>query len=70
MSSVPLIRWESLEKIRQLRSRGFVVLTYSMYAPGAKSPAALLDESFQGTPEGHCWMTFLSALKNRVFSSG
>jgi len=31
----------------QRRSRGFVVLTYSMYAAGAKSPAALLDSLFQ-----------------------
>jgi len=31
----------------QPRSRGFVVLTYSMYAAGAKSPAALLDSLFQ-----------------------
>ncbi|MCH8039039.1 MAG: hypothetical protein IH977_01670 [Nitrospinae bacterium] len=32
-----------VEKVRQRRSRVFVVLTYSVYAPGAKSPAALLD---------------------------
>ncbi len=34
------------EKGRQRRSRGFAVLTYSMYAAGAKSPAALLDSLF------------------------
>ena len=32
-----------VEKVRQRRSRAFVVLTYSVYAPGAKAPAALLD---------------------------
>ncbi len=36
-----------VEKGRQLRSRAFGVLTYSVYAPRAKSPAALLDGRFQ-----------------------
>ncbi len=35
-----------VEKVRQRRSRVFVVLTYSVYAPGAKAPAALLDGPF------------------------
>ncbi len=35
-----------LKKVRQRRSRSFVVLTYSGYAPGAKVPAALLDGTF------------------------
>ncbi|MCH7615984.1 MAG: hypothetical protein IH978_09685 [Nitrospinae bacterium] len=37
----------AVEKGRQRRSRGFVVLTYFMYAAGANSPAALLDSLFQ-----------------------
>ncbi len=39
-----------VEKGRQLRSRAFGVLTYSVYAPRAKSPAALLDGLFQPSP--------------------
>ncbi len=35
-----------VEKVRQRRSRVFVVLTYSVYAPVAKAPAALLDGPF------------------------
>ncbi len=34
----------------QLRSRAFGVLTYSVYAPRAKSPAALLDGLFEHFP--------------------
>jgi hypothetical protein len=36
-----------VEKARQRRSRSVVVLTYSMYAPLANGPAALLDELFE-----------------------
>ena len=36
----------AVEKVRQLRSRPFVVLTYSVYAPLAKVPAALLNGPF------------------------
>ena len=32
---------DAVEKVRQRRSGAFVVLTYSVYAPGAKAPAAL-----------------------------
>ncbi len=39
-----------VETGRQLRSRAFGVLTYSVYAPRAKSPAALLDGLFQPSP--------------------
>ncbi len=35
-----------VEKVRQRRSRAFVVLTYFVYAPGAKAPAALLGGPF------------------------
>ncbi len=35
-----------VEKVRQRRSRPFVVLTYYEYAPRAKAPAALLDGPF------------------------
>ena len=38
-----------VEKAHQQRSRTFVVLTYFMYAPRPKSPAALLDELFEQT---------------------
>ncbi|MEE9233691.1 MAG: hypothetical protein V3U07_09545 [Nitrospirales bacterium] len=31
-------------RVRQRRSRAFVVLTYHVYAPSAKSPAALPEE--------------------------
>ena len=40
----------NVEKGRQRRSRALVVLTYSVYAPRAKSPAALLDGFFQPSP--------------------
>ncbi len=40
----------NVEKCRQLRSRVFGVLTYSVYAPRAKSPAALLDGLFEHSP--------------------
>ncbi len=40
----------NIEKGRQLRSRAFGVLTYSVYAPRAKSPAALLDGLFEYSP--------------------
>ncbi len=40
----------NVEKDRQLRSRAFGVLTYSVYAPRAKSPAALLDGLFEHYP--------------------
>ncbi len=36
----------AVEKARQRRSRSFVVLTYFVYAPRAKSPAALLASFF------------------------
>ncbi|MEE8124976.1 MAG: hypothetical protein V3U07_03525 [Nitrospirales bacterium] len=36
----------SVEKVRQRCSRPVVVLTYSVYAPRANSPAALLDGPF------------------------
>lgn len=36
----------AVEKVRQLHSRPFVVLTYSVYAPAAKLPVALLDGPF------------------------
>jgi len=36
----------NVEKSRQRRSRPFVVLTYKVYAPRAKTAAALLDELF------------------------
>ncbi len=39
-----------VEKGRQLRSQAFGVLTYSVYAPRAKSPAALLDSLFEHSP--------------------
>lgn len=41
---------QDVQKVRQLRSRLFAVLTYSVYAPRAKSPAALLDSLFQPFP--------------------
>jgi len=44
---IPFSYWGAVAKGCQRRSRGFVVLTYSMYAAGAKSPAALLDSLFQ-----------------------
>ncbi len=37
---------ESGRRVRQRRSRPFVVLTYYEYAPRAKVPAALLDGPF------------------------
>ena len=37
---------QAVEKVRQLRSRSLVVLTYSVYVPRAKGPAALLDGPF------------------------
>ena len=37
-------------KARQLRSRPVVLLTYSVYAPRANGPAALLDGLFQQSP--------------------
>ncbi len=37
---------EGVEKVRQRRSRDFVVLTYCVYTPLAKAPAALLDRLF------------------------
>ncbi len=40
----------TVEKVPQLRSRPVVVLTYSVYAPRAKSPAALLDALFEHSP--------------------
>ena len=40
----------NVEKGRQPRSRAFGVLTYSVYAPRAKSPAALLDSLFEHSP--------------------
>ena len=40
----------NVEKSRQLRSPAFGVLTYSVYAPRAKSPAALLDALFEHSP--------------------
>jgi len=40
----------NVEKGPQLRSRAFGVLTYSVYAPRAKSPAALLDGLFEHSP--------------------
>ncbi len=40
----------NVEKDRQLRSRAFGVLTYSVYAPRAKSPVALLDGLFEHYP--------------------
>ncbi len=40
----------NVEKGRQLRSQAFGVLTYSVYAPRAKSPAALLDSLFEHSP--------------------
>jgi len=36
----------AVEKVRQPRSRPFVVLTYYEYAPRAKAPAALLVGPF------------------------
>ena len=40
----------NVEKGPQLRSRAFGVLTYSVYAPRAKTPAALLDGLFEHSP--------------------
>ncbi len=40
----------NVEKGRQLRSPAFGVLTYSVYAPRAKNPAALLDGLFEHSP--------------------
>ncbi len=34
----------AVEKVRQRRSRPLVVLTYSVYVPRAKGPAALPEE--------------------------
>ncbi|MCZ6799682.1 MAG: hypothetical protein O7F12_04265 [Nitrospirae bacterium] len=47
----------AVEKVHQRRSRDFVVLTYSVYAPCAKFPAALLAGLFEQphfllTPKG------------------
>jgi hypothetical protein len=42
----PPLLWGTVEKVRQRRSRLFVVLTYFVYAPRAKEPAALLDGPF------------------------
>ncbi len=36
----------TVEKVRQRRSRPFVVLTYWVYAPLAKGPEALLNGPF------------------------
>jgi hypothetical protein len=40
----------AVEKVRQLRSRPVVVLTYSLYAARANGPAALLDGPFEQPP--------------------
>ncbi|MFB3115705.1 MAG: hypothetical protein ACE1ZW_06965, partial [Nitrospirales bacterium] len=39
-----------LRQTSQLRFRAFGVLTYSVYTPRTKSPAALLDGLFQPSP--------------------
>ena len=41
----------AVEKARQRRSRSFVVLTYFVYAPRAKIPAALLAAFFNSPLE-------------------
>ncbi|GJL59205.1 MAG: hypothetical protein NPIRA03_20620 [Nitrospirales bacterium] len=43
------LAYGSVEKIRQVRSRHFPVLTYEAYAPRVKTAAALLDGPFGKT---------------------
>ena len=57
-----------MKKPAQLRSRSFVVLTYCMYAPGAKGPAALLDSLFDRPALCICYLIFLSRWASRVWN--
>jgi len=50
VSEFELYHLRPVEKVRQRRSRAFVVLTYSVYAAGAKTPAALLGGPFLNRP--------------------
>ncbi len=73
-----------VEKVRQRRSRAFVVLTYSVYAPGAKAPAALLvlappkrlrtgERAFLNRPlacdDSGNWADGIGALKILIYST-
>ena len=54
----------NVQKGRQRRSRAFVVLTYSVYAPRAKVPAALLGGLFEHS------LFLLATYLNRSDSTG